>query len=122
MFGKSSKFLKIPDFQEIACFRKWQNFPKFPIFRSPDFKQTSVVNNCSSGVHHSKKMRPIKCFIWLLWLLVINAELTLESVNREVNDLEVEMTAVKVLNINGYHKVDSKQAQNVHNMGTSVGS
>ena len=42
MFGKSSKFLKIPDFQEIACLRKWQNFPKFPIFRSPDFKQTSV--------------------------------------------------------------------------------
>ena len=53
MFGKSSKFLKIPDFQEIACLRKWQNFPKFPIFRSPDFKQTSVLTticmNCTKS-------------------------------------------------------------------------
>ena len=80
-----------------------------------------IVNKQSSGVHHSEKMRPIKYFIWLLWLLETNAELTLESVNRKVNDLEVEMTALKVLNIKSYHKVDSKWAQNVHYMGTSVG-
>ena len=71
----------------------------FPIYLN------QIVNNRSLGIHYSEKMRPIKCFIWLLWLLVINAELTLESVNRKVNDLEVEMTALKVFNIKGYHKV-----------------
>ena len=65
----------------------------FPIY----FNQ--IVNKQSSGVHHSEKMRLIKFFIWLLWLLVTNAELTLESVNRKVNDLEVEMTALKVFHI-----------------------
>ena len=62
----------------------------FPIY----FEQ--IVNNRSWGVHHSEKMRPIKCFIWLLWLLVISAELTLESVYRKVNDLEDEVTTLKV--------------------------
>ena len=55
------------------------------------------VNNRSSGVYHSEKMRPIRCFIWLLWLLIANAELTLESVYQKVNDLEAEMTALKVI-------------------------
>ena len=62
----------------------------FPIY----FEQ--IVNNRSLGVHHSEKMRPLKCFIWLLWLLVINAELTLESVYQKVNDLEDEVTTLKV--------------------------
>ena len=62
----------------------------FPIY----FEQ--IVNNRSLDVHSSEKMRPIKCFIWLLWLLVISAELTLESVYRKVNDLEDEVTTLKV--------------------------
>ena len=28
--------------------RKWQDFPKFPIFRTPDFKQTSVLTISST--------------------------------------------------------------------------
>ena len=67
----------------------------FPIY----FEQ--IVNNRSSGIHQSEKMRPTKCFICLLWLLptLINAELTLESVYQKVNDLEVEVTTLKVFNI-----------------------
>ena len=46
----------------------------------------------------SEKMRRITFSIWLVWLIIsaINAELTLESVNQKVNDLEVEVTALKV--------------------------
>ena len=55
------------------------------------------VNNRSSAVHHSEKMRPIKCFIWLLWLFAVNAELTLDSVYEKVTGLEVEVTALKVI-------------------------
>ena len=51
----------------------------FPIY----FNQ--IVNKQSSGVHHSEKMRLIKFFIWLLWLLVINAELTLESIYEKLS-------------------------------------
>ena len=38
--------------------------------------------------------------IWLVWLGIvkINAELTLESVYQKVNELEVEVTALKVYN------------------------
>ena len=47
---------------------------------------------------HSEKMRRITFPIWLVWLIIsaINAELTLESVYQKVNDLEVEVTALKV--------------------------
>ena len=43
-------------------------------------------------------MRKITFSIWLLWLIIfdINAQLTLESVAQKVNDLEVEVTALKV--------------------------
>ena len=43
-------------------------------------------------------MRRITFPIWLVWLIIsaINAELTLESVYQKVNDLEVEVTALKV--------------------------
>ena len=43
-------------------------------------------------------MRKITFSIWLLWLIIfdINAQLTLESVAQRVNDLEVEVTALKV--------------------------
>ena len=60
-------------------------------------KVVMFVDNPSSGVYYSEKMNPTKCFIWLLWLLVANAELTLESVHQKVNDLEAEMTALKVI-------------------------
>ena len=41
-------------------------------------------------------MRTIRFSIWLFWFLGINAELTLETVYKKVNDLEVEVTALKV--------------------------
>ena len=43
-------------------------------------------------------MRRITFSSWLVWLTIsaINAELTLESVYQKVNDLEVEVTALKV--------------------------
>ena len=41
-------------------------------------------------------MRTIKFSIWLFWFLETNAELTLETVYNKVNDLEVEVTALKV--------------------------
>ena len=62
-------------------------------------------------------MRPIRCFILLLRLLVINAELTLESVYQKVNDLEVEMTALKVFNIKGYHKVGYHKVERTGSIG-----
>ena len=55
-----------------------------------------IVNNRSSGVNHSEKMRTIKFSIWLFWFLGTHAELTLEIVYQKVNDLEVEVTALKV--------------------------
>ena len=55
-----------------------------------------IVNNRSSGVNHSEKMRTIRFSIWLFWFLETNAELTLETVYKKVNDLEVEVTALKV--------------------------
>ena len=62
----------------------------FPIY----FDQ--IVNNRSSSVNYSEKMRIIRFSIWLFWFLGTNAELTVETVNKRVNDLEVEMTALKV--------------------------
>ena len=62
----------------------------FPIY----FDQ--IVNNRSSDASHSEKMRNIRFSIWLFWFLGTNAELTVETVNKRVNDLEVEMTALKV--------------------------
>ena len=62
----------------------------FPIY----FDQ--IVNNLSSDASHSEKMRTIRFSIWLFWFLETNAELTVETVNKRVNDLEVEMTALKV--------------------------
>ena len=46
-------------------------------------------------------MRRITFSISLFWLVVsaIAAELTLESVNQKVNDLEVEVTALKVYDL-----------------------
>ena len=46
----------------------------------------------------AQKMRKITFSIWLLWLIIfdINGELTLESVARKVDDMEVEVTALKV--------------------------
>ena len=43
-------------------------------------------------------MRRITFSIWLVWLTisVVNAELTLESVYQKVNELEVEVNALKV--------------------------
>ena len=41
-------------------------------------------------------MRTIRFSIWLFWFLETNAELTLETVYKKVNDLEVEVTALKV--------------------------
>ena len=45
-----------------------------------------------------QKMRKITFSIWLLWLIIfdINGQLTLESVAQKVNDMEVEVTALKV--------------------------
>ena len=47
---------------------------------------------------HSEKMGRITFSIWLVWQTIsaINAELTLESVYQKVNDLEVEVTVLKV--------------------------
>ena len=47
-------------------------------------------------------MRRITFSISLFWLVVsaITAELTLESVYQKVNDLEVEVTALKVYDLN----------------------
>ena len=47
-------------------------------------------------------MRRIIFSIWLFWFLETNAELTLESVYNKVNDLEVEVTALKVFDHRGY--------------------
>ena len=46
----------------------------------------------------AEKMRKITFSIWLLWLTIfdINGQLTLESVAQKVNDMEVEVTALKV--------------------------
>ena len=52
----------------------------------------------SRQVPVAEKMRKITFSIWLLWLIIfdINGELTLESVAQKVNDMEVEVTALKV--------------------------
>ena len=56
-----------------------------------------IVNKRLSETH-SEKMRKITFSIWLVWQTIsaINAELTLESVYQKVNDLEVEVTVLKV--------------------------
>ena len=56
--------------------------------RSFSFRQVPVA----------EKMRKITFSISLLWLIIfdINGELTLESVARKVDDMEVEVTALKV--------------------------
>lgn len=61
-----------------------------------DFDQ--IVSNRSSNVDHPEKMRTITFSHGLLWLTIleVNAELSLESVYQKVNDLEVEMIALKV--------------------------
>ena len=64
MFEKSSEFLEIPDFQEIACFENCQIFPKFPIFRSPDFKRTSVIT-FQAEFGETNQLMPIQLNIYL---------------------------------------------------------
>ena len=95
----TTKIEKMSNFRNLFCMVAMFNLYLFVVYVVFPIYLNQIVNNRSSGVYHSEKMRPIKYFIWLLWLFAVNAELTLESVNRKVNDLEVEVTALKVLHI-----------------------
>ena len=54
----------------IAWFTKWQNFPKFPIFRTSDFKRTSVYSTLTVLTNIIKgSLTPTNCisayFSWI---------------------------------------------------------
>ena len=54
------------------------------------------MTNCSLISKSKEKMRAVS--IWPLFLanLAINADITLESVDQKVNDLEIELNTLKV--------------------------
>ena len=62
------------------------------------FTSTHTVNKHLSAVLNSEKMRTVTFPLWifLLKVLGIDAQLTLESVYEKVNHLEVEVAALKV--------------------------
>ena len=66
-------------------------------------------------------MRRIKCFIWLLWLFAVNAELTLESVYEKVTGLEVEVTALKVIDCKMGFNVPCRFSQYFSHNGIKLG-